>query len=400
MRPLSFLLALCGSLAISFQGGDAGKKLPIPDQASQAKAHALVLDVFKEDIAAAQDPQAKATLALNLLQQGRDSRDDAAIRYVLFREAQVLASKGGNADLALRAVDEIVRVYEVNPQELKAAALAAVAENVTTAEASKAVVDLVLPLIGEAVEADNYPAALALGKVAETAARKSKNVALIGAVQKHTEEVAAIHKGFAQLQTFVDRLKTDPKNAEASLELGKYYAFFKGRWEKALPLLALGSDAALKSLAQRDLAQPKEGKDRLALADGWWDLAATVPEPAHLQLQRRAMFWYEQAMVQLTGLSRTKALKRIDKVSALVSGSSMAEGPAGPVGELKKFEGHTDEVKGVALSPMAVWLFPADSIKPSASGTSPVARKKKSYGVTPSRYGPSPFIPTIARSCR
>jgi len=61
------------------------------------------------------------------------------------------------------------------------------------------------------------------------------------------------------------------------------------------------------------------------------------------------MYWYEKALVNLAGLSRTKALKRIEMVSARVTGTN-PDGPSGPVGELKKFEGHSDEVKGVALS--------------------------------------------------
>src|SRR4029077_14885969 len=73
-------------------------------------------------------------------------------------------------------------------------------------------------------------------------------------------------------------------------------------------------------------------------------------DPAQLQLQRRATHWYEQALTGIAGLSRTKALRRIDTVSARLAGSTVSEGPAGPVGELKKFEGHTDEVKSVALS--------------------------------------------------
>ena len=45
-----------------------------------------------------------------------------------------------------------------------------------------------------------------------------------------------------------------------------------------------------------------------ALADGWWELAAKEKDPAQLSLQRRAMHWYEAAVVQLAGLNRTKAL--------------------------------------------------------------------------------------------
>jgi hypothetical protein len=349
MRGLSILL-VSGFFALSLSAGDAAKKLPVPDKASQDKALALVLDIFKEDLGAAKEPEAQAKLAANLLQQGKESRDDAANRYVLFREARLLAARAGDANLALLAVEETVRDFDVNSLDLKAATLALVADNVTTKEAGKAVVDLVLPLIDEAREADNYDAAFAFGKVAETAARKSKVLALVTAVQKRNEETAAVHKGFARLQAFVDRLKADPKDAEANLELGKYYALFKGRWEKALPLLAMGNDEPLKALSTRDLARPKEATDQLALADGWWEAAASAKDPAQLQLQRRALYWYEQAVSNLAGLNRTKALKRIDLVSARLAGTTVSEGPIGPVGELKKFEGHSDEIKGVALS--------------------------------------------------
>ena len=58
----------------------------------------------------------------------------------------------------------------------------------------------------------------------------------------------------------------------------------------------------------------------LDLINGKMTVAAAT-DPAQLQLQRRAMYWYEQALVNLTGLNRTKALKRIDKVSARLSGA-------------------------------------------------------------------------------
>jgi len=349
MRGLMMLLVV-GVLTWSLAADETGKKTPIPDQAAQAKALALVLDIFKDDLQAAQEPEAKVKLAVNLLQQGKESRDDAANRFVLYREACKLASLAGDANLTLLAIDETARDFDVNPLELKAAGLTVVAENVTTKEGGKALVDLVLPLISEALDADNYQAAFSLGKVAEMAARKSKSLTLVSAIKKRNEEVEAVHKGFARLEGFLDRLKKDPKDAEANLELGKYYAFLKGRWEKALPLLAMGNDEPLKSISSRDLSRPKEGKDQLALADGWWELAADEKDPIQLQLKRRAMYWYEQALTNLSGLNRTKALKRIDWVSSKLSGSNTPDGPSGPVGELKKFEGHTDEVKGVALS--------------------------------------------------
>lgn len=151
-------------------------------------------------------------------------------------------------------------------------------------------------------------------------------------------------------QGYLDRLKADPKDAEANLELGKYYGLIKHHWDKAIPYLAKGSDAALKGLAERDLAGPRDTLPQVALADAWWDLAAKEQDPARLALQVRAAFWYDKAIGQLTGLSHTKAQKRLDQVAERQGATTpVATGPV-PVGEIKKFEGHTDEVKSVAFA--------------------------------------------------
>ena len=83
--------------------------------------------------------------------------------------------------------------------------------HVESPEAGKALVDLLLPLIGEAVDADNYESALQLADLAEKAAGKAQQVALVRAVQQRKQDVLTVQKGFARLQPYVDRLKKDPK---------------------------------------------------------------------------------------------------------------------------------------------------------------------------------------------
>lgn len=343
-----------GLLRSDAQTGAEAKRLPIPDKAAQAKAMALIEDIFKDDFAAAKDAETRGKLAADLFQQARENKDDVANRYVLYREAREWAAKAGNPVIALQIIDEMARDFDINAYELKSATLTEVADNLGTKEAGKALVDLVQPILNDAMEADQYEAAIALGKVAEAGARKSKDVLLVTTVLKRNLEILAVQKGFARLQSFVDRLKKDPKDAEANLELGKYYAFLKGRWERALPLLAMADEGELKTLARRDLTKPKEVKEQVDLADAWWNMAAKEKDPAQLHLQRRAMHWYEQALGNLSGLSRTKALKRIDIVAAKLSGAD-PDVPTGPIGELKKFDGHQDTVKGVALSADGRW---------------------------------------------
>jgi WD40 repeat protein len=341
------ILTVLSSLLL--QAGEPAKRRPIPDKAALAKAESLVNEIFKDDIDRAKDAETLSRLASNLLAQGRDAKDEDANRYVLLREARNLAARAGDASLALAAAEETAKEFDVSSLELKAATLGQVVASTTSKEAAKTLVDITLPLLTEALEADQYETAIQLGKVAENAAKKSKILNLVTAVQKRNEEVLAVQRGFARLQVHVDRLKKNPKDPEANLELGKYYAFLKGRWEKALPLLAGGGDAALRAQAKLDLAQPKDGKAQLAVADGWWELAAKEPDPVKLHMQRRAKDWYEQALLNLTGLNRTKALKRIEAVAARSTGTTTPV-PSGPVGEIKKMDGHTEEVKSVAFS--------------------------------------------------
>src|SRR5262245_42762811 len=100
------LIALFFALTTPFasQGG-AGKKQPIPDKAAQEKALALVLDIFRDDFTDAKTPEAKAKLASLLLQQGRESRDEPANRFVLYREALTMAALAGDASLSLQIID-------------------------------------------------------------------------------------------------------------------------------------------------------------------------------------------------------------------------------------------------------------------------------------------------------
>lgn len=346
---LGVLLPLLSVNIALAQPGDDSKRLPVPGQKDLARSEALIKDIFGDDIAKAKSPEAKSRLASMLLQQGDESKIDAADRYVLYQHARTLGAQAGDATLALSAAEKLARYFDVNAVELKTATLATIVEHTETPEGGKALVELLLPLIGEAVDADNYESALHLCDLAEKAAKKARSIPLVNSVRERQQEVLAVQKGFSRLEPFVKRLQKNAKDPEANLELGKYFGLLKGKWERALPLLAMGNDEALKAQARRDLGRPKVAAEQLAVADGWWDLAVDEKDPAKLNLQRRAMFWYEQALPELRGLSRLKASKRIDQIAGRVVASPV-DGPIGKIGELRRFDGHTDEIRSVAFS--------------------------------------------------
>ncbi|MCC6421557.1 MAG: WD40 repeat domain-containing protein [Gemmataceae bacterium] len=349
-------LAAVLTLTLAFATLDGGaqepaaRRRPVPDKTARVAAAKLVDEIFQQDFANAKDADARTRLAATLLQQARDSRrDDLPAAYVLYERARAAAAAGGNYQLALQTADEQAAEFDVPALDLKADALTAAGKVLVGEEPNRSLVDVALRLVGDAIDADNYPAALRFGEVAENAAKKAKKIPLVNAVRKRLDEVATMQKGYSRLQPYLDRLKNDPKDAEANLKLGEYYGLLKGKWEKALPLLARGGDAALRAQAALDLGRPKEGKPQLAVADGWWNLAEKYKDSVRLNMLRRAAHWYEQAALGLSGLSRTKALKRLDRVAALAQGSVPVK--AGPVGPIKVFEGHTGEIRGVAFSP-------------------------------------------------
>jgi hypothetical protein len=349
------LVTIGGLLLVSWQlmfaTAKGQAKTAVPAKAAQDKAMGLVLDVFGDLLADATTSEKKVKLAAQLFQQGKEVKDDAAVRFVCFREARDLAAKANETGLALAIVDEISRGYDVDALLLKADVLGLAVAAATEKETGLALVDIIRPLLAEAVDLDHYKAAHQLGEAAVNAAKKARSPSLVLELQKRIEEIKGIEKSFAKVQGYLDRVQKNPKDEEAQHELAKYFAFGKKRWEKALPYFARCGDKVMEPLARADLRDPKDAKEQTALADGWWEQAKMEKDAARLAIQMRALYWYDKALPSLSGINRTKAMKRIEIVQDQLTGTPAVTVPvAGPVGEIRKFEGHTDEVKGVALS--------------------------------------------------
>src|SRR6185436_15922 len=106
------LVGILLSLASYCSGADA-PKLHVPDEPSQAKAEATIRNIFKSEYDSNHPAQRRA-LAKKLLDQARDVKTEATSRFVLYREARNVASSAGDVVVALRAVDEMSKVFAIN----------------------------------------------------------------------------------------------------------------------------------------------------------------------------------------------------------------------------------------------------------------------------------------------
>src|SRR5262249_41991753 len=159
-----------------------------------------------------------------------------------------------------------------NLADAKLSALAFAVESLTSKEANHFVAETALGLMTDAIETDSYETAIALGKIADNAARKAKAVSLVASVGKRNEEVLTLQNQYSRIRPFADKIKKDDDDAKSNLELGKYYCMYKGNWDKGLYQMALGSDKTWKLQAQRDLGKPTEPNEQVELGNAWWNL--------------------------------------------------------------------------------------------------------------------------------
>jgi hypothetical protein len=297
------------------QGDTPKKKTPVPPAADQAKAEKLIKEIFKEEYEQAEKSvEERRKLAEALAKSARDSGDDVAGRFVLWREARDLASRAGAAALAFSLIKEMSEEFAIDPMDAKAAALALAIPAATSPEMREDYLEVSLDLALAALHEDNFTAARKFVQSVETALAKVKVPDLDARAKKLKEEMTAREKEAEPLNAALGKLKKDAKDADANRDAGEYYGLLRGNWEKALPHLVLGSNKELQTLAQKDLDQPKTGKERVSLGDGWWDLGEKKQDPARRHLRQRAVFWYEKALPDMNGLQRTRLEKRIAQV--------------------------------------------------------------------------------------
>ncbi|HVW03246.1 MAG TPA: hypothetical protein VHB77_22985, partial [Planctomycetaceae bacterium] len=116
---------------------------------------------------------------------------------------------------------------------------------------------------------------------------------------------------FAKVEAAREKLEASPGDPEASTIMGRYYCFSRGDWPRGLPLLANSDDAALQSLAKRELADPTDADAEVAVGDGWWDLSEKLPARYRRSARLHAAEWYQNALAGLRGLTRTRIEKRL-----------------------------------------------------------------------------------------
>jgi formylglycine-generating enzyme required for sulfatase activity len=310
LSTLLFALSLIAGPAV------ANQKAPVPDKAALAEARALLGEVYGAQYKAARTVEQRLDLARKLLEQAKQAAGDPVGRYALLQVAREIAANAGEVETVMEAAEMIARWYDVDALEMRIDCLRAAGSAAKLPGQRQAVAEQALALVDEAIAAERYETASSLATMAASEARRARQYALAKEAMARKQQVDELAKAAATLSEVRKTLESDPTNAEANLALGRFHGVVKEQWDQAIPMLALGSDPELASLARTELKGVSSAEAKVELADGWWDLAQGREGLDRDAFLRRAGYWYGQAMPDLDSvLLKVKASKRLEEIS-------------------------------------------------------------------------------------
>ena len=296
----------------------ADDKPPIPSGAALDEALKLVKDVYGDEHAKAASSEEKTAFAEKLLQTAKGTNQGTANHYALLRVAWDVATQAGDAKMALQITDQIAGVYEVNALSAKVATVKTTVGFVRTSTQNTSLSTVALEVVDEAVAGDDYGSAAELTEIALAAARKARDWQLVKQIAARDKTVKEMAEAHAKAQEALATLESNPTDPAANQAAGEYFCFVKGDWQKGIPMLALGSDEALRSLAQKDLRGAGSPNEQLELADRWWELAQMHEGQRRETLLLRAGSWYGEAKAGLSSaLTLAKVEKRLEEIERI-----------------------------------------------------------------------------------
>ena len=297
---------------------------PVPDLAAQGVSEKAIHKLYKADYDATGLADRQA-LAQKLLHEAFETHDDWTARYVLLRDARDIAVHCGDLSTALKAVDDLAREYGIDGGEMTLQALNTAGRSADSVATLEPVVRTALCRMDAAAEREDYPAATKLGELAEVQAIRAKKASLTTLVQERVKELRGQQQQWEQAKAARATLKNTPADVDARLVAGRFACLVRGDWEMGLPLLIGCSDAALRGVAEREMARPVDPGEQIQLGNDLWDLAEKQGHMMKLHLQGRAAEWYRRALPQLSGIKSDSVTKRLEEAESAAMTQMMLE---------------------------------------------------------------------------
>jgi hypothetical protein len=287
----------------------------VPPESDQEDARRRIREIFRDDFSSSYTPADKVALAVKLRGQGLGTENDPVARFVFLKMAADLAASAPHHLEAFKAIDAIKEHYDADVLTMKADVLTGVVKVIRGGQAGALLAQAAALLAEEAVARDDYKMADRLLNLGERAARKANHKIIANELMAREREVTRTDREYAPVEKALAVLANNPLDAKANGKVGRWHCYEKNDWAEGLTYLAKGENTPLRELAKRDLATlgnliaPDQQRE---LGDGWWELSGSARGVTKAAYMCRAVYWYQKALIGITGLEKAAAEKRIE----------------------------------------------------------------------------------------
>lgn len=302
----------------SASDGDALiQKQPVPTEEQQEQSGTNVREIFKQDFANALHLMDKAALAVKLLKHAKTTTDDPSEKFALLQEASQLAVAAGDIGVAEQILNELIAHFEIDAINSRSSLYKQLYTTVKPGALQEQLAEVFLKLASDCVTASRFDTAIESTKTAVLLAGKAKNLKLRETAKAKTDEYLLQKQSAQTAEQFRDELSKNPDDPVANEGLGKYLCFVKDDWPTGLTHLVKSENQLLRSAAEMEQAEHESSTKMNELGDAWWELAKNSTGSDKSAANRRAQYWYLQAIPELKGLEKVRTKTRLDELEKL-----------------------------------------------------------------------------------
>ena len=210
--------------------------------------------------------------------------------------------------------------------------------------------DETLEIIDAAMLDDKYALASRAVVTAQEAAQKLKSKHAEFRVNQRKEEIKKISSEYKKLASLLKKLSTDADDANANKTVGLFRVLIADQLLTGAPLLEKSKVPALVELGRQEQQKQTEVAGQMALAKLWKSAATEETGLISLGMERRAYYWYQQALRQATGKERDEISLAMDEFSFryLTDMQETVTKPVAPFGKYGNLRGETPiQVDGI-----------------------------------------------------
>jgi hypothetical protein len=235
-------------------------------------------------------------------------------QFVMLQMAAEMAAAAGDVERASFAVGLMDERFQIDAVSMRLNLVEQAAKAPSSPEEKQQAMSAALPLLNAALQANRFAEVDKVLVQVQTAVKRLKDKHLNDQLAELRKQAGTLARDHEKAKAAFAELQTTPDDPQANLIVGSFWCFAKSDWDKGLPFLAKGADQSLAGVASSEIKHPTAAAERAGLADAWYKAARNAKDYAKEAMLRRAAYWYEDAIPELSGLLATAAQKNLDEI--------------------------------------------------------------------------------------